>query len=63
MGRKKGSKIAVTKGKSIGGSMGGMEYTKGNRRRHKEKMEAEEAYWASLAGPVTVSYTKDKVSS
>ena len=61
MGRKKGSKIAVTKGKSIGGSMGGMEYTLGHKRRYREKMEAEEAYWASLAGPVIVTTIKERM--
>jgi hypothetical protein len=46
-----------TKGKSMGGSMGGrMETTKGYRRRQIEKIKAEDAYWASLSGPVTVTY-------
>lgn len=41
----------------MGGTMGGrMETTKGYRKRRIEKMKAEDAYWASLSGPVTVTY-------
>jgi hypothetical protein len=61
MPRKKGSNIAVTKGKSIGGSTGAMEYTRGYKRRLKEQKEAEEAYWASLAGPVIVTTIKERM--
>lgn len=60
MGAKKGSKKATSYG-SMGGSMSGsMEYTKGNRKRLAEKMKAEEDYWASLAGPVTVRYAEPR---
>lgn len=52
---KKGSKIAVTKGKSIGGSMGGaMEYTRGYKRRKEAIRKREDEYYASMCGPVTV---------
>ena len=52
----KGRKTAVTRGKSTGTSMGGMEYTKGAKARHAKKLRSEEEYWASLAGPVTVRH-------
>ena len=35
----------------------------GTKQDKKDKQEAEEAYWASLAGPVTITYKKDKVSA
>ena len=45
-----------TKGKSMGGSMGGtMETTKGYQKRRRDAKKAEEARWASLAGPVVVT--------
>ena len=41
--------------------MGGWsQHTKGYAKRLKEKKEAEEAYWASLAGPVTITYKESK---
>ena len=49
MASKKGGKI-------IGGSTAGIEYTNGYKKRLKEKMEKEEEYWASLNGPVTITY-------
>jgi hypothetical protein len=61
MSRKKGSGTAVTKGKSIGGSTNGMQYTRGYKRRLKEKMKAEEEYWQSLNGPVIISNIKDRL--
>jgi hypothetical protein len=60
MATKKGST-----GKSsnrLGGSAGSMETSLAAKRRYAEKMRKEEEYWASLAGPVTISYAKDKVS-
>jgi hypothetical protein len=55
MASKKGSKTAVTRGKSTGTSMGGsLEYTKGAKARAAKRLRSEEDYWASLAGPVTV---------
>ena len=52
---KKGSKIAVTKGKGIGGSMGGaMEYTRRYKRRKEAVRKQEDEYYASMCGPVTV---------
>ena len=55
MGSKKGSKIAVTRGKSTGSSMGGaFETTKGYRKRALAKRKKEEEYWLSMNGPVTV---------
>jgi hypothetical protein len=62
MPQKKGSGIAVTKGKSIGGSTNGMQYTRGYMRRAKEKLKAEEAYWQSLNGPVIIRNIKDKIA-
>jgi hypothetical protein len=62
--KSKGKKTAVTRGKSTGTSMGGMEYTKGAKARHAKKLRSEEDYWASLAGPVTVrkmGETKDGI--
>jgi hypothetical protein len=51
-----------TKGRSIGGSMGGrMEVTKGRLRRLKEARQKEEEYWASLSGPVTVRYKNEAI--
>lgn len=45
-----------TKGKSMGGSMGGtMETTKGYKKRAAAKRKAENEYWLSLNGPVTVT--------
>jgi len=42
----------------MGTSMGGtMEKTKGRRAREAKKRREEEAYWASLSGPVTITYT------
>jgi hypothetical protein len=55
--------VGVNKGgtkakRSMGTSMGGtMEKTKGRRAREAKKRRDEEAYWASLSGPVTISYT------
>ena len=55
MSRKKGSGIAVTKGKSTGSSMGGrFETTKGYKKRQLAKRKAEDEYYASMCGPVTV---------
>lgn len=52
---KKGSSIAVTKGKSTGTSMGGMfETTKGYAKRRAARIKAENEYYASMCGPVTV---------
>lgn len=52
-----------TKGKSMGGSMGGrVQVTKNYRKRQVEKIKAEDAYWASLSGPVVITY-KDSASS
>jgi hypothetical protein len=49
-----------TKGKSMGGSMGGaMETTKGYRKRAAAKRKAEETYWQSLNGPV-ITYKKSQ---
>ena len=46
-----------TKCKSMGGSMGGtMEVTKGYLKRAAAKRKAEEEYWASLNGPVVITY-------
>lgn len=39
----------------MGGSMGGtMETTRGYQKRRREAIKAEDAYWASLCGPVTI---------
>jgi hypothetical protein len=55
MASKKAPSVAVTKGKSIGGSMGGaMEYTRGYKQRVAEKQKKEENYWASMNGPVLI---------
>lgn len=44
-----------TKGKSIGSSMGGtMETTKGYQKRLRAKRKAEEEYWKSMNGPVSI---------
>jgi hypothetical protein len=61
MGRKHGSKQAVTRGKSIGGSTGAMEYTRGYKKRLREARKAEEEYWASLSGPVLVTTIKERM--
>ena len=48
----------VKTGRSMGTSMGGrFETTKGHRARKAKKRREEEAYWASLAGPVTITHT------
>mgnify|MGYP006284346383 CR=1 FL=1 len=59
MGSKKGSGKATSSGK-MGGSSGGMQYTKGYLKRKKLKMQKEEEYWASMNGPVTISYKEPK---
>ena len=45
-------------GRAMGTSMGGaMEKTNAHRARAIQKKKDEEAYWASLSGPVTITYT------
>lgn len=51
----KSPKVAVTKGKSIGGSMGGaMQYTRNYKKRKEAIRQREDEYYASMCGPVTV---------
>ena len=58
--------VGINKGgtktkRSMGTSMGGsMEKTKGRIAREAQKRRDEEAYWASLSGPVTVRYVEPK---
>jgi len=61
MGKSKGPKKATSTG-NTGGSMGGrFETTKGYRKRRLAKLKAEEDYYASMCGPVTVRKIGDPI--